>query len=78
MKGQAWNVVETLKDKAGPLELTRRTRVCVWDDLQDIPYALPLRESSDEMRRQYAREAAKRCTKEKSLTLEHHDKSLPI
>jgi len=59
MKGQAWNVVETLKDKAGPLELTRRTRVCVWDDLQDIPYALPLRESSDEMRRQHEREAVK-------------------
>lgn len=69
MKGQAWNVVETLKDKAGPLELTRRTRVCVWDDLQDIPYALPLRESSDEMRRQYAREAAKKVHEREELDI---------
>lgn len=48
MKGQAWNVVETLKQADhGPLELTRRTRVCVWDDLVDIPVAQPLRMSSE-------------------------------
>ena len=53
MKGQAWNVVETLKTRDhGPLELTRRTRVCVWDDLVDIPVAIPLRTPSTEMRRQ--------------------------
>ena len=52
MKGQAWNVVETLKTADhGPLELTRRTRVCVWDDLVDIPVAVPLRVPSAEMRR---------------------------
>lgn len=52
MKGQAWNVVETLKTADhGPLELTRRTRVCVWDDLVDIPVAIPLRTPSAEMRR---------------------------
>jgi phosphatidylinositol 4-kinase type 2 len=52
MKGQAWNVVETLKTKDhGPLELTRRARVCVWDDLVDIPIAIPLRTPSSEMRR---------------------------
>lgn len=40
MKGQAWNVVETLKtDDHGPLELTRRARVCVWDDVVKIPVA---------------------------------------
>lgn len=50
-KGQAWNVVETLKTPDhGPLELTRRTRVCVWDDLVDIPVAIPLRSPSAEMR----------------------------
>lgn len=69
MKGQAFNVVETLKDKAGPLELTRRTRVCVWDDLQDIPYALPLRESSDEMRRQLEREEVKRMHEREELDI---------
>lgn len=43
MKGQAWNVVETLKTPDhGPLELTRRARVCVWDDLVDIPVAVPM------------------------------------
>lgn len=48
MKGQAWNVVETLKQlDHGPLELTRRTRVCVWDDLVDIPVAVPMRMSSE-------------------------------
>lgn len=52
MKGQAWNVVETLKTPDhGPLELTRRSRVCVWDDLVDIPVALPLSRPSEEMRR---------------------------
>jgi phosphatidylinositol 4-kinase type 2 len=52
MKGQAWNVVETLKMMDhGPLELTRRTRVCVWDDLVDIPVAVPMRVPSAEMRR---------------------------
>lgn len=53
MKGQAWNVVETLKQPDhGPLELTRRTRVCVWDDLVDIPVAIPMRGPSTETQRQ--------------------------
>ncbi|KAF2135856.1 uncharacterized protein K452DRAFT_260021 [Aplosporella prunicola CBS 121167] len=52
MKGQAWNVVETLKTPDhGPLELTRRARVCVWDDLVDIPVAVPLQRPSMEMRK---------------------------
>ena len=52
MKGQAWNVVETLKTKDhGPLELKRRARVCVWDDLVDVPVAIPMRVPSAEMRR---------------------------
>ena len=58
MKGQAWNVVETLKQRDhGPLELTRRTRVCVWDDVVDIPVAVPLRVPSAEMRRREVDEA---------------------
>lgn len=52
MKGQAWNVVETLKQPDhGPLELTRRMRVCVWDDIVDVPVAIPLRVPSAEMQR---------------------------
>lgn len=52
MKGQAWNVVETLKTPDhGPLELTRRAKVCVWDDLVDVPVAVPMRAASAEMRR---------------------------
>lgn len=52
MKGQAWNVVEALKTPDhGPLELTRRAKVCVWDDLVDIPVAVPMRMTSSEMRR---------------------------
>lgn len=52
MKGQAWNVVETLKTADhGPLELTRRVKVCVWDDLVDVPIAVPMRAASTEMRR---------------------------
>lgn len=52
MKGQAWNVVETLKTPDhGPLELTRRARVLVWDDVVEVPVAVPLRASSPEMRR---------------------------
>ncbi|KAF2684132.1 hypothetical protein K458DRAFT_418446 [Lentithecium fluviatile CBS 122367] len=54
MKGQAWNVVETLKlPDHGPLELTRRARVHVWDDLVEIPIAVPLRAPSAEMRRKH-------------------------
>ncbi|KAJ9618389.1 Phosphatidylinositol 4-kinase LSB6 [Knufia peltigerae] len=56
MKGQAWNVVETLKQEDhGPLELTRRTRVCVWDDLVDVPVAIPMRVPSAEMHRKQRR-----------------------
>lgn len=52
MKGQAWNVVETLKTPDhGPLELTRRAKVCVWDDLVEVPVAVPMRATSSEMRR---------------------------
>jgi phosphatidylinositol 4-kinase type 2 len=52
MKGQAWNVVETLKTPDhGPLELTRRAKVCVWDDLVDVPIAVPLRRTSSDTRR---------------------------
>lgn len=59
MKGQAWNVVETLKvPDHGPLELTRRARVCVWDDLVDIPVAIPMRGPSGEMRRRRDAELA--------------------
>ena len=55
MKGQAWNVVETLKHSDhGPLELTRRTRVCVWDDLVDVPVAIPMRAPSTDMHRRQA------------------------
>jgi hypothetical protein len=55
MKGQAWNVVETLKSPDhGPLELIRRARVCVWDDLVDVPVAVPLRRQSSDVRRNHA------------------------
>ena len=59
MKGQAWNVVETLKTPDhGPLELTRRAKVCVWDDLVDVPVAVPMRLTSSEMRRRAEMEFA--------------------
>ncbi len=59
MKGQAWNVVETLKTPDhGPLELTRRAKVCVWDDLVDVPVAVPMRVTSSEMRRRAESEIA--------------------
>lgn len=58
MKGQAWNVVETLKTADhGPLELTRRAKVCVWDDLVDVPVAVPMRVASAEMRHRAAAES---------------------
>ncbi|KAJ4300433.1 Phosphatidylinositol 4-kinase LSB6 [Collariella sp. IMI 366227] len=58
MKGQAWNVVETLKTPDhGPLELTRRPKVCVWDDLVDVPVAVPMRAASAEMRRRATAES---------------------
>ncbi|KAK6346759.1 phosphatidyl inositol kinase [Orbilia brochopaga] len=51
LKGQAFNIVETLKSPdQGPLELTRRTRVHVWDDEMDIPVAVPLTVPSSEAR----------------------------
>ncbi|KAF2402076.1 hypothetical protein EJ06DRAFT_492006 [Trichodelitschia bisporula] len=52
MKGQAWNVVEALKTEGhGPLELARRARVCVWDDLVDVPVVVPMRAPSPGRRR---------------------------
>ncbi|KAK3671564.1 Phosphatidylinositol 4-kinase LSB6 [Recurvomyces mirabilis] len=53
MKGQAWNVVECLKEEglAGPLELCRRGRVMVWDDVVEVPVERPLVRASEEMRR---------------------------
>lgn len=52
LKGQAFNVVETLKSPdQGPLELTRRARVYVWDDEMEVPVAVPLRVPSSEARR---------------------------
>ncbi|KAH8592909.1 phosphatidylinositol 3 and 4-kinase-domain-containing protein [Bisporella sp. PMI_857] len=70
MKGQAWNVVETLKTTDhGPLELTRRARVCVWDDLVDIPIAVPLRVPSAEMRRRNDAERKKVLDEEMDISI---------
>jgi len=61
MKGQAWNVVETLKEPThGPLELTRRARLCVWDDLVEIPVVRPMRVPSAELRRRQDAEEVRR------------------
>lgn len=78
MKGQAWNVVETLKTlDHGPLELTRRARVCVWDDLVDVPVAIPLRVASAEMRRQ--REAGLRSgIEEEEMDISAANASVPL
>ena len=66
MKGQAWNVVETLKQADhGPLELTRRARVCVWDDIVDVPVAVPMRSTSPE--------AAKRSQKKVRIEQDEMD-----
>ncbi|KAA8898511.1 phosphatidylinositol 3 and 4-kinase-domain-containing protein [Sphaerosporella brunnea] len=52
LKGQAFNVLETLKTPdQGPLELTRRARMHVWDDEMEVPVAVPLRMPSSEERR---------------------------
>lgn len=68
MKGQAWNVVETLKESNhGPLELTRRARVCVWDDLVDIPVVVPMRVPSAEIRRR--QEAGVRREEEEEMDI---------
>lgn len=73
MKGQAWNVVETLKTPDhGPLELTRRNRVCVWDDLVDIPVAVPLSRPSEEMRQQ-AKDLQSRANGMKEDAREHEE-----
>jgi len=70
MKGQAFNVVETLKDRShGPLELTRRTRVCVWDDLQEIPTVVPLRQSTDDARKSHDRDAMKHAHEREELDI---------
>lgn len=68
MKGQAWNVVETLKTPDhGPLELTRRAKVCVWDDLVDVPVAVPMRVTSSEMRRRTEEEFQKGIEEEMDI-----------
>jgi len=43
LKGQAWNILETLKaSDQGPLELCRRQRVLVHDEEMDVPVAVPM------------------------------------
>ncbi|CCH44317.1 putative kinase [Wickerhamomyces ciferrii] len=43
MKGQAFNVVETLKDPTqGPLELARKTRILVHDEEMEVPVHVPI------------------------------------
>ncbi|KAK0212691.1 phosphatidylinositol 3 and 4-kinase-domain-containing protein [Desarmillaria ectypa] len=40
IKGQAWNIVQSLKHSdEGPLELTRRTKALVWDDQLELTEA---------------------------------------
>ena len=83
MKGQAWNVVETLKDGGelggtggGPLELARRGRVMVWDDVVEVPVAQPLSRPSQEMSRTNsngAREAGIEEEEEMDISAALHD-----
>lgn len=48
IKGQAYNIVESLKHPdEGPLELTRRTRALVWDDEVEMPEETPCLPSAD-------------------------------
>ncbi|ANB13475.1 1-phosphatidylinositol 4-kinase LSB6 [Sugiyamaella lignohabitans] len=43
LKGQAFNLVETLKHHdQGPLELSRRTRCMVWDDQMEVPVSVSI------------------------------------
>ncbi|KAG9002919.1 phosphatidyl inositol kinase [Tulasnella sp. JGI-2019a] len=38
MKGQGWNIVQCLRQpEEGPLELTRRTKIMVWDEEVEVP-----------------------------------------
>lgn len=70
VKGQAWNVVETLKTpEHGPLELTRRARVQVWDDIVEIPTVVPMRQPSDEMRRRRQEELAREAREQEEMDI---------
>ncbi|RIA90805.1 phosphatidylinositol 3 and 4-kinase-domain-containing protein [Glomus cerebriforme] len=43
LKGQGWNIVETLKEpNQGPLDLCARQNVMVWDEVEDIEIPLEL------------------------------------
>ncbi|KAK3688106.1 putative LSB6 protein [Podospora appendiculata] len=79
MKGQAWNVVETLKTPDhGPLELTRRAKVCVWDDLVDVPVAVPMRLTSAEMRRRAESDFAVAIEEEMDIGAANSSTSAPV
>ncbi|KAG8835311.1 phosphatidyl inositol kinase [Serendipita sp. 399] len=42
IKGQAWNVLQSLKHPdEGPLELTRRAKVLIWDDQLEVGESFP-------------------------------------
>jgi phosphatidylinositol 4-kinase type 2 len=41
IKGQAYNVVEVLRGGLGPLELTRRPQLLVWDEVVMVPQLSP-------------------------------------
>ncbi|ORY86106.1 phosphatidylinositol 3 and 4-kinase-domain-containing protein [Protomyces lactucae-debilis] len=47
LKGQAWNVLETLKSgDQGPLELARRPRLHVWTDIMEVPVTVASKKAS--------------------------------
>lgn len=49
LKGQAFNVVEILKlHYAGPLELTRRENLLIWDDVMNVPIVNKMSELDSE------------------------------
>ncbi|TFK20970.1 phosphatidyl inositol kinase [Coprinopsis marcescibilis] len=48
IKGQAWNIVQSLKhDDEGPLELTRRIKVLVWDEEVEVTELEPSTNDGD-------------------------------
>lgn len=54
LKGQAFNVVEILKlHYAGPLELTRRENLLIWDDVMNVPISKKTNDLDHEDRTQF-------------------------
>lgn len=79
LKGQAFNVVEILKlHYAGPLELTRRENLLIWDDVMNVPISRGMSELNQEETSQYDSPGLRRGPSSGTDLASEYDETTPL